>query len=289
MKLERNQPCWCGSQKKYKSCHLPFDEKILSYKNKGDLVPPHKIIKTKEQIDGIRQSGIINTEILDLVAANIHVGMSTEEINTLVHEATISRGAIPAPLDYNGFPKSVCTSINEVVCHGIPSKDRILMDGDIINVDVTTIYNGYYADASRMFLIGNVKPEVEKLVTVSKECLDLALEATKPWGHLGDFGEVINNHAVKNGYSIVREIGGHGVGVEFHEEPWVGHIGKKDTGMLLVPGMVLTIEPMVNLGKPDVYQDSDDGWTIYTEDGLPSSQWEYTVLITETGTEILTH
>lgn len=289
MKLERNALCWCGSNKKYKTCHLIFDEKIKSYQDSGAMVPKHTMIKTPKQIEGIRKSGLVNTAILDKIAENIRVGMSTEEINQLVHETTINHGAIPATLNYKGYPKSSCTSINEVVCHGIPDAKRILQDGDIVNVDVTTILGGYYADASRMFLIGNVDQDNNKLVTVAKECLDLGLAAAKPWAYLGDIGEAINNHAIKNGYSIVREIGGHGVGIDFHEEPWVSHIGKKGTDILLVPGMIFTIEPMVNRGTEEVETNEQDGWTVTTKDGLPSAQWEYTVLITEIGSEILTH
>ena len=253
------------------------------------IVPPREIIKNKEQIEGIRESGKINTAALDLVASKIKAGMSTEEIDTLIHDFTVSKGAIPAPLNYEGFPKSCCTSINDEVCHGIPDKNIILKDGDIINVDVSTIYNGYFSDASRMFMIGNVHPDVEKLVKVSKECLDLGLQAAKPWGFLGDVSEAVQKHAESNGYSVVREFGGHGVGLEFHEDPFVSHVGKKGTDMLLVPGMVFTIEPMINMGKRYIFVDEENDWTALTEDGYPSSQWEYTVLITEEGTEILTY
>ena len=288
MKIGRNDPCWCGSHKKYKSCHLAFDEKLESMKNEGILVPPHEIIKTPEQIEGIREAGKLNTAVLDLVAEYIKEGMNTEEINTLVHDYTIKHGGIPAPLNYKGFPKSVCTSINDEVCHGIPDKNRVLKSGDIINVDVTTILNGYYADASRMFCIGEVSSEAKKLVDVTKECLDVGLAAVKAWGYLGDVGYAVNTLAQKNGYSVVEEIGGHGVGLKFHEEPYVCHIGKRNTGMLLVPGMVFTIEPMINAGKREVYQDAQNGWTIYTQDGTLSAQWEYTVAITENGIEVLT-
>ena len=288
MKIGRNDPCWCGSHKKYKSCHLAFDEKLESMKNEGILVPPHEIIKTPEQIEGIREAGKLNTAVLDLVAEHIKEGMNTEEINTLVHDYTIKHGGIPAPLNYKGFPKSVCTSINDEVCHGIPDKNRVLKSGDIVNVDVTTILNGYYADASRMFCIGEVSPEAKKLVDVTKECLDVGLAAVKAWGYLGDVGYAVNTLAQKNGYSVVEEIGGHGVGLKFHEEPYVCHIGKRNTGMLLVPGMVFTIEPMINAGKREVYQDAQNGWTIYTQDGTLSAQWEYTVAITENGIEVLT-
>ena len=244
---------------------------------------------TDEQIEKIKESAAINTAVLDLVSSKIKAGMSTEEINTIVHDYTVSQGAIPAPLNFQGYPKSVCTSLNDEVCHGIPSEDVILEDGDIINVDVSTIYNGYFSDASRMFMIGQVHPDLEKLVRVAKECLDKGLAAAKPWGFLGDIAEAVQTHAEANGYSVVREFGGHGIGLEFHETPFVSHVGKKGTGMLLVPGMVFTIEPMINMGKPDIFIDSDDGWTTLTEDGYPSAQWEYTVLVTETGVEVLTH
>lgn len=288
MKLNRNEPCWCGSDKKYKHCHLDFDEKIESFRLKGHIVPSKELIKNSKQIEGIKESSKINTAILDLVAEKIHVGMSTEEINTIVHEFTVSHGAIPAPLNFCGYPKSVCTSVNDEVCHGIPSENIILKEGDIVNVDVSTIYNGYYSDASRMFIIGKADPEVEKLVRVSKECLDLALAEVKPWGFLGDIGAACQEHAEKNGYSVVRDFGGHGVGLKFHEDPFVAHVGKKGTGMLLVPGMIFTIEPMINMGDYHIFIDEDDDWTVLTEDGSLSSQWEYTVLVTEDGYEVLT-
>ena len=289
MKINRNDECWCNSGLKYKKCHMEFDEKLKSLKERGFEVPSHNIIKTKEQIEKIKESAKINNAVLDLVAENIKAGMTTEEIDKLVHDFTISQGAIPAPLGYHDFPKSVCTSINDEICHGIPSPDRVLKDGDIINVDVSTIYNGYYSDASRMYMIGEVSDNAKKLVEVTKECLIKGIEAVKPWTRLGNVGYTIEQHAKANGYSVVREFGGHGIGLEFHETPFVSHVGKKGTGMLLVPGMVFTIEPMINMGKPDIFIDSDDGWTTLTEDGYPSAQWEYTVLVTETGVEVLTH
>lgn len=289
IKFGRNDPCWCGSGLKYKSCHIAFDQKLEQFKQNGALIPNRSLIKNKKQLDGIRESGLINTELLDRVTEIVKEGVSTEEINTFVHNATIAKGAIPAPLNYRGFPKSVCTSINNQVCHGIPDKNIILKDGDIINVDITTIYNGYYADASRMFLIGNVSDEAKRLVEVTKECLQLGIEAVKPWGFLGDVGAVVGAHAQKNGYSVVEEIGGHGVGNAFHEDPYVCHIGVKGTGMLLVPGMVFTIEPMINAGTNKVHQDEKNGWTIYTDDNMLSAQWEHTIAVTETGIEILTY
>ena len=265
-----------------------IEEKLKYYRRQGHVVPPRKIIKNAEQIEGIRESAKINTAVLDHVAAHIHEGMSTEDINTLVYDFTVAHGAIPAPLNYEGFPKSVCTSINEEVCHGIPSKNVILRDGDIITVDVSTIYTGYFSDASRMFMIGNVSEAKQRLVQVTKECLERGIEVTKPWGFLGDIGAVIQAHAENNGYTVVREFCGHGVGLKFHEIPEVEHVGRKGTGMLLVPGMIFTIEPMINMGKADIFIDEENDWTVITEDEQPSAQWENTVLITETGIEILT-
>lgn len=288
MKLEPNDPCWCGSGRKYKKCHMQQDEKVQIYKDKGVIVPPHKLLKTPEQLAGIRESAKVNVAVLDEVAKQIREGMSTEDINDIVNEVTYGMGAIPAPLNYEGFPKSVCTSINNVVCHGIPSKDEILVDGDIINVDVSTVKNGYYSDSSRMFLIGDVDPSWKKLVEDTKKAVELALEEVKPWGMLGDVGAVVNEFAKKQGYSVVREIGGHGCGVEFHEDPWVGFTTKRGTGMLLVPGLTFTIEPMINLGTADIYEDEDNGWTIYTDDDQPSAQWEIQVTVTNDGHEVLT-
>lgn len=266
-----------------------LDKKILYMQDHGHLVPTRELIKTPEQIEGIRRSGVVNTGVLDLVAQEIKEGMSTAAIDKLVYDYTMDHGAIPAPLNYEGFPKSVCTSINEVVCHGIPSEHEILQDGDIINVDVSTILDGYYSDASRMFMIGNVSPEKRRLVEVTKECLEIGREAVKPFGFVGDIGHAIQKHAEKNGYSVVRDLCGHGVGLAFHEEPEVCHFGRKGTGMLLVPGMVFTIEPMINMGTWHVFIDEADGWTVVTEDELPSAQWEHTFVMTETGLEVLTH
>lgn len=284
------------SRRKINNWHLikgqpltELDKQVLYYQNKGHLVPKRSLIKTPEQIEGIRRSGVVNTGVLDLVESEIKEGMSTEQIDKLVYEYTMDHGAIPAPLHYEGFPKSVCTSVNEVVCHGIPSEKEILRDGDIINVDVSTILDGYYSDASRMFMIGNVSPAKRRLVEVTKECLQIGMEVAKPFSFVGDIGHAIQKHAEKNGYSVVRDLCGHGVGLEFHEEPEVTHFGKKGTGMLLVPGMVFTIEPMINMGRYDVYIDADDNWTVLTDDGLPSAQWEHTFVMTDHGLEILTH
>ena len=286
-KIGRNDDCWCGSGNKYKHCHQLFDEKLASLKAMGRKIPTHKMIKNPAQIEGIREAGKVNNAILDEVAAKIKLGMSTEEINSIVVEATARLGGIAAPLNYEGFPKSVCTSINDQVCHGIPSEEDVLEDGDIINVDVTTIYKGFYADASRMFLIGDVLPEDRELVEVAREAIDIGLSAVKPWACLGDVGQAINDFAKKHGYSVVREIGGHGVGIEFHEDPWVSYVSKKNTGYILAPGMVFTIEPMINEGRAEIFIDESNEWTVYTEDGSYSAQWEVTVAVTENGYEIL--
>ncbi|MBQ5736004.1 MAG: methionyl aminopeptidase [Lachnospiraceae bacterium] len=286
-KLGRNDLCWCKSGKKYKYCHEEMDSKIAEFKRKGCMVPTRDLIKNEEQIAKIRESAKINVAVLDYVAENIKAGMSTAEIDKLVYDKTTELGGIPAPLNYEGFPKSVCISINDEVCHGIPSDDIILMDGDIVNVDCSTIYNGYFSDSSRMFMIGNVPEEMKRLVEVTKECVEIGLKEVKPYAFLGDMGEAVHNHALKNGYSVVEDIGGHGVGLKFHEEPWVSYVSRKGTEMLLVPGMMFTIEPMVNMGEPDIYIDEDNGWTVYTDDGLPSAQWEIQVLVTNDGYEVI--
>ena len=268
-----------------------LDKRVMYWENKGREVPTRDLIKTPEQIDGIREAGKLNTAVLDEVARNIREGMSTLEIDEIVYNYTTQHGGTPAPLNYEGFPKSVCTSINEVVCHGIPKAEDILCEGDIINVDCTTILNGYYADASRMFIIGKTTPEKEQLVRVARECLEIGINAAKPFCFVGDIGNAIQKHADKYHYGIVRDLCGHGVGNAFHEEPDVVHYGRKGTGMLLVPGMVFTIEPMVNMGTWKVFTDEDDpyGWEVISWDEKPSAQWEHTLLMTEEGVEILTY
>lgn len=264
-----------------------YELRLLALAAKGHIVPDRSLLKTRSQIREIKKSAALNTAVLDHVASHIHAGMSTAEIDTLVYDFTTRHGGIPAPLGYNGFPKSVCTSVNNVICHGIPSKSEILREGDIVNVDVSTILNGYFSDASRMFLIGNVSPRGKKLVQVTQECVDRGLHAAKPWGHLGDIAHAINTHARRNGYSVVEDIGGHGIGLAFHEEPFVSYVTPKGSEMVLVPGMMFTIEPMVNEGGPDFFIDEDNGWTVYTEDDGLSAQIEYMVLVTETGIEVL--
>ena len=285
----RNDPCWCGSGKKYKKCHIDFDEKIEEFEVAGHIVPSHAILKNPEQIEKIKESARINIAVLDYVAEHIKAGISTAEIDKWVYDITTKMGGVPAPLNFEGFPKSVCTSINNEVCHGIPSEDVIIKDGDIINVDVSTNLNGYFSDSSRMFCIGNVSEENRKLVEETKNAVYEGLKQVKPWGFLGDMGQAVNDYVKSKGYSVVREVGGHGIGLEFHEDPWVSYISKKGTEMLMVPGMIFTIEPMVNAGKPDIFVDEDNGWTIYTEDNSMSAQWEIQVLVTEDGYEIIAY
>ena len=285
--MKELEMCWCKSGKNYAECHRNFDEKLEKLKKKGCIVPPRSLIKNEKQIEGIREACRINTLILDKVAEQIREGMTTGEIDRIVASETKKLGGKSGCLGYEGYPKSVCTSVNDVVCHGIPSDKVKLKSGDIINVDCTTEYKGYFGDSSRMFEIGIVSDKAHKLVTVTKECLDKAVKEIKPFCHVGDIGDIVSKHARANGFSVVKELGGHGVGLKMHEDPFVNHTAKKGTGMLLVPGMIFTIEPMINAGKAGVCVDDSDGWTIYTWDDSLSAQWEYTLLMTEDGVEIL--
>lgn len=264
------------------------EAKIQEYKRAGTHLPMRHLLRTDEQLAGIRESAKINTALLDYISANIREGMSTAEIDHMVYAFTTDHDAIPADFLYEGYPKSVCVSINDVVCHGIPSTKEILKSGDIVNVDVSTIYKSYFSDASRMYMIGEVSPEMQRLVQVTKECRDIGIATAQPWSRLGDVGAAIQEHAEKNGYSVVQEFCGHGVGIKFHEEPDVEHIGKRGTGMMIVPGMTFTIEPMINMGRREIFIDEADGWTVCTDDGQPSAQWESMILITKDGNEVLT-
>ncbi|MGI6045986.1 MAG: methionyl aminopeptidase [Eggerthellaceae bacterium] len=285
--LGRNDLCWCGSGKKYKKCHLEMDERLQALAEEGNEVPSRKLLKTSKDIEGIKYSAEVNVGVLDYVGEHIKAGITTEEIDKWVYDYTIAHDAIPAPLDYEGYPKSVCTSINEVVCHGIPSKDEVLKEGDIINVDCSTIRNGYFSDSSRMYMIGEVDPEVKRLVEVTHESVQAGLAAVKPWGHLGDVSAAVNKVATDAGFTVVREFGGHGIGLEFHEDPFVSFVEKAGTGPILVPGLCFTIEPMVNLGKQRIDMSDKNGWTVRTKDRKPSAQWEVQIVITEDGYELL--
>jgi methionyl aminopeptidase len=266
-----------------------IQERMESLRKKHKQVIDDKYIKRPTMIEGIRKAGVVNTGLLDYIGTQIHDGMSTQEIDDITASYTKEHNGICACLNYEGFPKNVCVSINNEVCHGIPARHRKLHDGDIVNVDCTTIVDGYYADASRMFMIGQVSEERRTLVEETKKCLEIGMEAAQPWNTVGDIGYAISKYARSKGYSVVRDLGGHGVGLEFHEDPFVSHVGSRGKGMVLVPGMVITIEPMINAGKAGVTIDPYNEWTIYTVDGKDSAQWEHTILITETGNEILTH
>lgn len=246
------------------------------------------IIKTPEEIEKMRVAGRTAAEVLEFIEEYVVVGVSTGELDRLCHEyITEVQKAIPAPLNYKGFPKSICTSVNHVVCHGIPSTKKILKSGDIINIDVTVIVDGYHGDTSKMFFIGKSTPHAERLVKVTQECLYLGIDQVKPGARLGDIGHVIQQHAESNYYSIVRDYCGHGIGRGFHEDPQIVHYGTPNTGMALQEGMTFTIEPMLNAGKAATKLKSD-GWTVETKDARLSAQWEHTLAVTATGVEVLT-
>jgi methionyl aminopeptidase len=281
----RNDPCWCGSGKKYKKCHLGHD-RAEAGRERGAGARPPVDLKTPEQIEGIRRAGRLTRQILDLVRARIGPGVTTAEVDDWIAAETAAHGAVAASLGYRGFPKSSCTSINEVVCHGIPGA-RTLASGDIVNVDVTTILDGYYGDASDMYLIGEVSAEARGLVEVTRECLELGIDAVRPGGFIGDIGAAIQAHAQAAGFSVVRSFGGHGIGLDFHEEPFIAHFGKAGSGLRLLPGMVFTIEPMINAGDWRV-EVLADGWTAVTKDRKLSAQWEHTVAVVDDGVDVLT-
>lgn len=283
----RNDACWCGSGKKYKKCHAAEDERLQELYNDGHEVLERRLLKTPEDIAGIKYSAEVNIGVLDYVGERICAGITTQQVDEWVHDYTVEHDAIPAPLDYEGFPKSVCTSVNSVVCHGIPSESEVLHDGDIINVDCSTIRNGYFSDSSRMFCIGEVPDERRRLVDVTHEAVQRGLAAVKPWGYLGDIAHAVQTYAEEQGFSVVREFGGHGIGNEFHEDPFVGFVGEPGTGVVLAPGMCFTIEPMINAGKPGIDMNDPNRWTVRTKDGSDSAQWEVQLVITDTGYELL--
>ncbi|PIE57269.1 MAG: type I methionyl aminopeptidase [Desulfobulbus propionicus] len=282
-KIGRNSPCPCGSGKKYKQCCLGKKSVSIAeqYQQRYGIT-----LKTPEQVAGIIEAGKLLAEIMDGVEAMIAPGLATEEINRFVHDKTVAAGGIPAPLNYRGFPKSVCTSVNEVICHGIPGND-VLQDGDIVNVDITPILGGYYADANKTFFVGTPTESGRKIVSVAARSLELAMAVVRPGATLGDIGHAIQSYAEGQGCSVVREFVGHGVGLDFHEAPQVSHVGRPGKGIPLVPGMVFTIEPMINLGGREL-ELLDDGWTAVTRDGSLSAQFEQTILVTEKGYQSLT-
>jgi methionyl aminopeptidase len=285
-KVGRNEPCPCDSGKKYKNCCLTStlsDQESLAvvYRKRYNIR-----LKSPRDVEGIRKAGALVLSTFDAMRDLVRPGVLTDHINTAVHEFTIANRGIPAPLNYRGFPKSVCVSVNDVICHGIPGS-RELKNGDIVNVDITTILDGYYADANQTFFVGTPGPEARKLVDVTRQCLKRGMEMVRPGGHIGDIGWAIQRHAESSGCSVVREFVGHGIGFDFHEAPQVSHFGQRNTGVRLVPGMVFTIEPMINLGRPEL-KILDDKWTAVTVDGSLSAQFEQTILVTDDGFESLT-
>lgn len=285
-KVGRNDPCPCGSGLKFKKCCLDIGG-VEPINLKKLYTQKYKIrFKKEKDIEGIKKAGRLVIDTLNLVEAEIRPGITTDDINTLVHEFTIQNNAIPATLNYKSYPKSVCVSVNEVICHGIPRK-RVLKEGDIVNVDVTPILNGYYADASKTFFVGTPGSEAKKIVRVARESLRRGMSMVRPENTMGDIGWAIQKYAEGEGCSVVREFVGHGVGFEFHEPPQVPHFGKKGEGIDLVPGMVFTIEPMINLGQRYLTV-LEDKWTAVTKDGSLSAQFEQTILVTANGFESLT-
>ena len=283
----RNEPCWCGSGKKYKKCHAAIDERLQECYLNGQEVIYRHLLKTPEDIEGIKRSAAINVGVLDMVAERIAPGVTTAEVDQWIYDYTVEHGGIPADLNYEGFPKSVCTSINDVVCHGIPSERDVLREGDIVNVDCSTVLDGYFSDSSRMFCIGEVSPERKKLVDVTRESIQRGLAQVKPWNTLGDMAHAVQTYVEENGFNVVREFGGHGIGKEFHEDPFVSHVGEPGEGVVLAPGMCFTIEPMVNAGGADIDMNDSNGWTVRTADGSDSAQWEVQLVVTDTGYELL--
>ncbi len=284
---DRNEECWCGSGKKYKKCHLQMDKRLQELYESGEEVLSRSLLKGPKDIEGIKVSAEVNVGALDYVAEHIEAGVTTAQIDKWVYDYCIEHDAIPADLNYEGFPKSVCTSINEVVCHGIPSDDDVLKEGDIVNVDMSTIKNGYYSDSSRMFCIGQVDSERQRLVDVTKQAVEAGLAVVKPWIHLGDVSDAVHQVALDAGFSVVHEFGGHGIGLDFHEDPFVSFVAAAGTGPVLAPGMCFTIEPMVNMGKHEIDMNDPNGWTVRTKDGLPTAQWEVQIVVTESGYELL--
>lgn len=244
-------------------------------------------IKSKREIELMRKTCELAKSTLEYIEEFVKPGVSTEELNTLCHEYILKHGAYPSPLDYHGFPKSICTSLNEVICHGIPNQKDVLKDGDILNIDVTTYLNKFHGDTNKTFLVGKVSEEAKKLVQVTYECMRIGIDQVKPGGHIGDIGAAISEYAHDHGYSVVEDYCGHGIGREFHEDPQVVHVGKRGTGAQIKPGMTFTIEPMINLGKKHC-KVLKDGWTVITKDKKLSAQFEHTLLVTDDGHEILT-
>ncbi|MEY2755794.1 MAG: type I methionyl aminopeptidase [Ilumatobacteraceae bacterium] len=302
---QANDACWCGSGRKYKRCHKPLEGRVLpGVISPMRTVPAHIAappyaatgqvprwaeprVKTPEIIERMRHAGVVAAEILALAGEMVRPGITTDEIDVFVHEACIERGAYPSPLNYHGYPKSVCTSVNEVICHGIPDS-RVLLDGDIVNLDVTAFIGGVHGDCNATFFVGDVDPASRELVTVAEECMWEGIRAVVPGRPLSDIGRAIENHAKKHRMGVVRAFIGHGIGEQFHTDVQVLHYYDERASMIMRPGMTFTIEPMITLGTWQHRMAFDDGWTAVTADGKRTAQFEHTILVTETGVDVLT-
>jgi len=302
--LKSNDVCWCGSGRKYKRCHKPLEGRVLP----GTISPPRPVpehiarppyaesgrpvrwdepnVKSPEVIARMRRAGRVAAEVLQLAGEAVRPGMTTDELDALVHEATIARGAYPSPLNYKGFPKSVCTSVNEVICHGIPD-DRPLADGDIVNIDVTVFLDGVHGDTNATFLVGEVDEPSRRLVQVTRECMLRGVEAVRPGRPISDIGQAIERHARAHDYGVVRSFIGHGIGEQFHTDLQILHYYDPRATTVMEPGMTFTVEPMITMGswRHVIWP---DGWTAVTSDGRRTAQFEHTVLVTDDGHEILT-
>jgi methionyl aminopeptidase len=290
--LERNALCWCGSGKKYKKCHLHADSEKKNPSASATSVPYDKMVKSPTEIEGMRKAGAFNGELMDFIRPFVKIGVSTEELDRIAHEYTVTHGHVPACLGYHGFPKSICTSINNVVCHGIPSSTDILKDGDIVNIDFTTIVDGFYGDSSETFMMGTVSDQAIHLVKVTARAMELGINAAIAGRPLSAIGRAIEPYVKSEECSVVRQYTGHGIGKAFHEFHEIfsvyHHIATDFDNVILRPGMTLTIEPMINAGEYQVITDSIDKWTVRTRDGSLSAQFEHTILITDAAPEILT-
>lgn len=302
--LRSNDPCWCGSGRKFKRCHKTAEGairpgRVSPMRLVPDTIPRPRwaatgrverrmepIVKSSDVLARMRTAGRAAAEILAVAGAAVRPGITTDELDVVVHEACIARGGYPSPLNYHGFPKSLCTSVNEVVCHGIPD-DRALLDGEIVNLDVTIFLDGVHGDTNATFFVGDVDDASRRLVRVTHECLMLGIEAAKPGRRLAEVGKAIEAHATKHGFGVVRDFVGHGIGEEFHSPPTVHHYHDPGNPLVLEPGMTFTIEPMITMGSWRVKL-WDDGWTAVTSDGRRTAQFEHTIAVTDTGADILT-
>ena len=302
---QANDPCWCGSGRKYKRCHKPLEGRVLQgLVSARRPVPDHIVrppyaetgvpirwieprVKSSDILERMRHAGIVAAEVLRLAGEKVAVGITTDEIDVYVHDLCIERNSYPSPLNYNHFPKSVCTSVNEVICHGIPDS-RALQDGDIVNIDVTTYIGGVHGDTNATFFVGNVDPASQQLVHVTEECMWHGIEAVQPGRPISDIGRAIESHAKKYRYGVVKAFIGHGIGEQFHTDIQVLHYYDERANTIMRPGMTFTIEPMITIGSWQHKMVFDDNWTAITADGRRTAQYEHTILVTDDGFDVLT-